>query len=112
MPHPYGSAPPTAPPPDFNYNQYAPVKEHNVEHKVDTSATTDERTVTVSGRSEYIIEPDQVEIIVLIRAAKPTIDEVKLSVQKRRDYVITVAQQNKVHYRVFETKLTLKLSNI
>ena len=46
------------------------------------------------------IKTSSVEIIVLIRAAKPTIEEVKLSVSKRRDYVITVAQSNKVHYRV------------
>ena len=47
-----------------------------------------------------IKKTSSVEIIVLIRAAKPTIEEVKLSVSKRRDYVITVAQSNKVHYRV------------
>ena len=103
MPYPYGSAPPTAPAPDFNYNPYQPIVKEQVD-KVDSGGTVDERTVTVSGRSEYIIEPDHVEVIILIRAAKPTIEEVKLSVQKRRDYVITVAQQNKVHYRVGDAK--------
>ena len=64
----------------------------------------DDRSVTVSGQSEYLIEPDTFEIIILIRSAKPSIEEVKASISKRKDYVISVAQQNKVLYRVSQNR--------
>ena len=56
--------------------------------------------------SEYIIEPDVVEIIIMIRSAKPSVEEVKLSVNKRKDYIVSVAQQNKLIYRVNEDFVT------
>jgi len=65
-----------------------------------------DRSVTVSGQSEYLIEPDTFEIIILIRSAKPSIEEVKASVSKRKDYIISVAQQNKVLYRCNEDFIT------
>ena len=93
--HPYpvnGARGPNFSPPISPRNQY---HNGNQLHKIN-----DDRSVTVSGQSEYLIEPDTFEIIVLIRSAKPSIEEVKSSVSKRKDYIVSVAQQNKILYRV------------
>ena len=87
-----GARGPNFSPPISPRNQY---HNGNQLHKIN-----DDRSVTVSGQSEYLIEPDTFEIIVLIRSAKPSIEEVKASVSKRKDYIVSVAQQNKVLYRV------------
>jgi len=86
----------------------APINHHHVSHVTGpiVKKESEERTITVSGFSEYLIEPDQVEIIVMIRSAKPTIEEVKLSVNKRKDYIVSIAQQNKLIYRVNEDFIT------
>lgn len=87
-----GARGPNFSPPISPRNQY---HNGNQLHKIN-----DDRSVTVSGQSEYLIEPDTFEIIILIRSAKPSIEEVKASVSKRKDYIVSVAQQNKVLYRV------------
>ena len=94
-----------------NGSGYNPYNGHPIQVPLQPSAPvvkkeSDERTITVSGFSEYIIEPDVVEIIIMIRSAKPSVEEVKLSVNKRKDYIVSVAQQNKLIYRVNEDFVT------
>lgn len=86
----------------------APINHHVTGHVTGpiVKKESEERTITVSGYSEYLIEPDQVEIIVMIRSAKPTIEEVKISINKRKDYIVSIAQQNKLIYRVNEDFIT------
>lgn len=81
-----------------------PESPRNPLHKLSNEAES--RWVTVSGQSEYQIEPDTFEIIILIRSAKPTIEEVKSSINKRKDYIVSIAQQNKILYRCNEDFIT------
>lgn len=46
-------------------------------------------TISVNGNATVLLSPDVVKLICILRSNKPTVDDVRKSIDRRKDYMVT-----------------------
>ncbi len=59
-------------------------------------ARSQSRTITVCATGEFTLPPDKVRLTLSIKSSKELIEEAKLSVQRRFEYIFQTLRKNKV----------------
>ena len=60
------------------------------------------RTISIMGTGEFTLPPDKVKLTIIIRSVKDHIDEAKLSVHRRFEYVFQTMKKHRIKVREIE----------
>ena len=62
------------------------------------------RTISIMGTGEFTLPPDKVKLTILIKSIKDHIDEAKLSVHRRFEYVFQTMKKHRIKVRTLSCR--------
>ena len=93
------------------------LEEINLCENIDENLQSNGKNVLqISGKSSTVLPPDIIEMICILRSTKATVEEVRNSIDRRKEYIITHAKKARIteknHIKVHLSKVKKTTRNI